>query len=39
MIKKYNFIIKYPFSTKAKQFIESKQIDVFHIDDEIVKKQ
>ena len=38
MIKKYNFIIKYPFSTKAKQFIESKHIDVFHIDDEIIKK-
>ncbi|MDD4049527.1 MAG: hypothetical protein PHX47_00790 [Candidatus ainarchaeum sp.] len=34
----YNYIIKYPFSNKAKEYLESKEIDLFSINEETIKK-
>lgn len=34
----YNYIIKYPFSNKAKEYLESKNIDLFSVNEETIKK-
>jgi DNA primase large subunit len=34
----YNYIIKYPFSNKAKEYLETKNIDLFSINEETIKK-
>jgi DNA primase large subunit len=34
----YNFIIRYPFSNKAKEFMISKDINLFDIDEKIIKR-
>jgi len=34
----YNYIIKYPFSNKAKEYLEKKNIDLFSINEEVIKK-
>ncbi|MCK9293028.1 hypothetical protein M0P25_03040 [archaeon] len=34
----YNYILRYPFSQKAKDFLKEKNIDLLSIDPEIIKK-
>jgi hypothetical protein len=34
----YNFIIRYPFSNKAKEFLKSKNINLFDVDEKIIKQ-
>ncbi len=34
----YNYIIKYPFSKKAKEYLDSQNIDLLDIDETILKK-
>lgn len=34
----YNYIIKYPFSNKAKEYLDSKEIDLLSINEETIKK-
>ena len=34
----YNFIIRYPFSNKAKELIKSKNINLFDVDEKIIKQ-
>lgn len=34
----YNYLIRYPFSTKAKEFLEKHNVDLFLVDKEDIKK-
>lgn len=34
----YNYIIKYPFSNKAKEYLDKQEIDLFSVNEEIIKK-
>jgi DNA primase large subunit len=34
----YNYIIRYPFSNKAKEFLKANNIDLLEIDEDILKK-
>jgi len=34
----YNYLIKYPFSSKAKEYLKSKDIDLLEIDESLIKK-
>ncbi len=34
----YNYLIRYPFSNKAKEFIKDKNIDLLSVDEDIIKK-
>jgi DNA primase large subunit len=34
----FNYIIKYPFSNKAKEYLETKNIDLFSVNEETIKK-
>lgn len=34
----YNYMIKYPFSDKAKGYLEEKQLDLLSVNEEIIKK-
>jgi len=34
----YNYLIKYPFSNKAREYLKSKDIDLLSIDENLIKK-
>ncbi|MEI8363926.1 MAG: hypothetical protein WCF78_00515 [archaeon] len=34
----YNYLIKYPFSSKAREYLKSKDIDLLSIDENLIKK-
>jgi len=34
----YNYLIKYPFSSKAREYLKSKDIDLLAIDENLIKK-
>lgn len=37
-MQQYNYILKYPFSTKAREYLKSKDIDLLSIDENHIKK-
>ena len=34
----YNYIVKYPFSNQAKEYLEKNNIDLFSINEDVIKK-